>query len=246
MLYAWQGGFLDMFPYWGDEKSGNRRSFGYVPSLVGKVFHMTEGSHPLQIDGVSVSKKGKPRYVGYDLDASGVPTFRFKFGEQEFTQRIEPLEDQPFSLRMILGTSGSGKLGWDGADEVKAEGASTTVTLRGRELSVHQGFDRNLRISKASVEAGEKVFMNYGCVACHSTDGANGHGPTLMNLFGREREIEGADKPVKADADYIRESIQKPNAKTAKGFPPNYMPPYVLKPVEIESLVLFIESLSGN
>lgn len=29
VLYAWQGGFLDMYPYWGDQKDGQRRSFDY-------------------------------------------------------------------------------------------------------------------------------------------------------------------------------------------------------------------------
>ena len=53
-----------------------------------------------------------------------------------------------------------------------------------------------------------------------------------------------ADLPVTADDDYILESIRTPNAKTVDGFPPNYMPPYVLKDLEYQSLVLYIQSLA--
>jgi hypothetical protein len=51
---------------------------------------------------------------------------------------------------------------------------------------------------------------------------------------------------VVADEAYVRESILTPNAKTAKGFPPNYMPPYQLKPLEVDSLVLYIQSLANS
>jgi hypothetical protein len=49
---------------------------------------------------------------------------------------------------------------------------------------------------------------------------------------------------VKADEAYLRESIMTPNAKIAQNFPPNFMPPYAnLKPLEVDSLVLYIKSL---
>ena len=49
---------------------------------------------------------------------------------------------------------------------------------------------------------------------------------------------------MKADAAYLKESIQAPNAKSAKGFPPGYMPPYQMSEKEVDSLVLYIQSLS--
>jgi hypothetical protein len=39
------------------------------------------------------------------------------------------------------------------------------------------------------------------------------------------------------------ESIKSPNAKLVKGYPPNYMPPFSLRDVEYDSLVLYIQSL---
>ncbi|BCX47252.1 hypothetical protein HAHE_11600 [Haloferula helveola] len=241
MLYAWQGGFLDMFPYWGDEKGGNRRSFDYVPRLVGTVFTMASGSHPLSVGGKPVGKDLK--FVGYDLDGNGVPTFRFKANGHEVTQRIEPVTDTPLSCSIRIASEAPLEYRAAEGEKVAGDGKSLVVTVTGSALSKHNGFERNLKIKTASAAAGEDVFVNYGCIACHSTDGSLGHGPSLKGLFGSKHEIEGMKEPIVADEAYIRESILKPNAKTAKGFPPNYMPPYPLKDIEVDSLVLFIRSL---
>ena len=242
MLYAWQGGFLDMFPYWGDPKRGNRRSFGYVPALVGTVFHITTGEHPLTLKGESVSKLGAPEFQGYELDPKGVPTFHFRFGDHAFSQRIEPLDDQPFSCRIHFRSKAEGALGHRDVPTALFDRGTLVVNVRGKELSKHSGFPRNIKIDQASADAGEKLFQSYGCIACHSTDGSAGHGPSLAGLAGGDRKLVD-DSSVVADAAYLRESILEPNAKTAQGFPPNYMPPYPLKDKEVESLVLFIQNL---
>jgi len=211
LLYAWQGGFLDMYPYWGAEGQGGRRSFDYGSRLIGNLFYLAEPE-----------ERAKPTFVGYDLSKTGVPTFHYKLGEQKFSQTISPADGQ-FAF------------------QITTNGKSETV--KGKLISKHQGFERDLKIKDVSAKAGEKVFGAYGCVACHSVDGSKGHGPSLKGLAGSTRPIEG-DGPILADASYLRESIQKPNAKTAKGFPPGYMPPYQLKDKEVESLVLYIQSLS--
>ena len=120
------------------------------------------------------------------------------------------------------------------------------ITINGAVLSEHHGFDRDLKISKASIGNGERVFNSYGCTACHSTDGSLGHGPSLMKVFGAKVEIEESPAPVPADEAYLRESIINPGAKTVKGFPPNYMPAYPLKPAELDSVVLYLKSLSSK
>src|SRR5690606_26641343 len=106
-----------------------------------------------------------------------------------------------------------------------------------------QGYKVDIDLSKPNIEAGEILFNNYGCVGCHSIDGSKGHGPTLLGLAGDKRPIEGSDKPVLADHAYLLESIRNPNAKVAKDYPPNYMPPYALADAEYESLILFIQSV---
>ncbi len=242
LLYAWQGGFLDMFPYWGDPDRGNRRSFGYVPSLVGTVFHQASGAPPLELDGRPVAELGDPDYLGYDLDEQGVPTFRYRFGEHRFSLRVAPLDDRPFSCRLTFRSESPGRLGYRGQEETVFDRGVLVVNLRGKALSEHSGFPRKMAIDRPTAAAGETLFANYGCIACHSTDGSDGHGPSLAGLFGKERPLTGGTT-VKADDAYLRESIKDPNARTAEGFPPNYMPPYPLKDKEVESLVLFIKSL---
>jgi len=247
LLFAWQGGFLDMFPYWGDPALGQRRRRDYVPRLVGTVFHQATGAHPLQLDGRPLAAHGAPRFIGYDLDTSGIPTFLFEAGGKRVRQRVDPDLDNPLALKMTIHCN-DGTLGWRAADDttVKATANGTLqLHIRGRELSTHDGFDRDFKIAAASLEAGRQLYAAYGCAACHSSDGSRGHGPTFSGLAGSRRAIEGADEPVLADANYLKESILNPNAKTAAGFPPNYMPPYPLKPVEVESLVLFIQSLAA-
>ena len=207
LLYAWQGGFLDLYPYWGEKNRGGRRSFDYGARLVGNLFYLAE---PIN--------REKPTFVGYDLSEKGAPTFRYKLGDKEFTETILP-NDRQYSFN------------------------SNELTVAGKLISKHQGFDRNLKIKSATAKAGEQVFGAYGCVACHSTDGSKGHGPSLLNLSGSTRPIEGGD-PVLADTAYLTESIKSPNAKTVKGFPPGYMPPYQLEDKEVESLVLYIQSLA--
>jgi len=103
---------------------------------------------------------------------------------------------------------------------------------------------------KASVAEGEKLYQMYGCMACHSTDGTlqGKVGPSWKGLYGSERDIAGKKTiKVKADADYLRESILNPGAKVVKGFEKfdAGMPIYegILNEVQVESLVLFIESL---
>ncbi|MGJ8724490.1 MAG: c-type cytochrome [Roseibacillus sp.] len=214
VLYAWQGGFLDMYPYWGDIEKGGRRSFDYVPRLVGNLFYLAQPE-----------EREAPKFIGYDLSPSGSPTFHYQLGEKKLSQTLSPSEE-PLSFHNTITT--------DGSKDVQV--------VTGKIISRHSGFDRTIKIETADAESGEKVFLAYGCIACHSVDGSLGHGPSLAGLFGQTREIENGE-PILADESYLKESILSPNAKTAKGFPPNYMPPYQLKDKELQSLILYIKSL---
>ncbi len=218
LLYAWQGGFLDMFPYWGEQDGGRRRSFDYVPRLVGNLFHLAE---PLER-----TSPQPPRFLGYDI-REGVPTFHYQKNKISYQLRIEPDDSRPLSFQQILTTG----------DQVEVS------IVTGEILSQHSGFERELKFKEANVDAGEQVFLAYGCIACHSTDGSRGHGPTLAELYGNTRQLANGES-VLVDESYLRESILTPNAKTAAGFPPNYMPPYQMKEKELQALLLFIQSLS--
>lgn len=111
-------------------------------------------------------------------------------------------------------------LGSTGGKEGEATGQLVSLAERGRELS--------------------KVK---GCVACHSDTGVNGVGPSHKGLYGSMAELADGSK-AKVDDNYLRESIENPNAKIVKGYQP-VMPTFrgLLKEEEINALIAYIKSL---
>jgi len=90
---------------------------------------------------------------------------------------------------------------------------------------------------------GAQLYTSAGCAACHSLDGSKRVGPTWKGIFGSERQlVEG--EPVKADENYIRESILQPLNKVVAGYPPS-MPSYQgqLSDAKIDALVEYIKTL---
>jgi len=67
---------------------------------------------------------------------------------------------------------------------------------------------------------GDKLLRTKGCIACHSTDGSDMIGPTFQGLFGKEQIVlvDGQEKSVKVDDEYLRRSILKPNMEIVKGY----------------------------
>ena len=240
LLYAWQGGFVDMTPYWGDPEKGSRVSFDYVPRLVGTLFWQAAGQDPIELGGKSISELGPRVFTGYRLE-QGVPVFEFSAGETRFTLKLTP-SAKALACDIRLTTSSTAPLAWRGIDGASGSG-SLDFSLAGTELAKFQGYQRDNKITKAGVAAGETLFNQYGCAACHSIDGSKSHGPSVGGLAGHPVEIEGLDQAVVADRDYLLESIKSPNAKIVKGYPPNYMPPFGLPEVEYDSLILYIQSL---
>lgn len=102
-----------------------------------------------------------------------------------------------------------------------------------------------------TVEEGKRLAELMGCVACHSADGtALGKvGPTWKGLAGSRVKLSNG-QTVAANADYLRESIKAPNAKIVKDFDKSDagMPSYegVLQDVQIEAIILYIQSLTQN
>lgn len=91
---------------------------------------------------------------------------------------------------------------------------------------------------------GDKLFAMKGCAGCHSIDGTKGVGPSLKGLYGKMENLEGGEQ-VKADENYIRESILVPAAKIVAGYPPA-MPSFQgqLSDEEVGNLIDYIKTLS--
>ncbi len=266
VLYAWQGGFVDMFPYWGDKQLGNRISNAYVPQLVGTLFYKASGKNPVEVNGQSVDELGAPKFVGYDLVAGQAafekrdgrtvlpragksPVFITRFGKQTIRTRVQPFGKE-LGLQLEISAEPAAALSYRTEDpkllvsQEKRGDGSLVVTITGQALGTFSGYPRRVNITEASVAAGDTLAKTYGCATCHSTDGSPGYGPTWSGLFERENRPLADGTTVKADEAYIRESIVNPNAKIAEKFAPNFMPQYtMLKPLEIDSLVLYIKSL---
>ena len=82
--------------------------------------------------------------------------------------------------------------------------------------------------------------------ACHSNDGTKLIGPTFKNLLGRSQEItrQGSPNTITVDTNYIRESINNPQAAIVKGYENVPMPSFVTILIEqdMEKLIEYFEN----
>jgi len=89
---------------------------------------------------------------------------------------------------------------------------------------------------------GERVVKGAGCLNCHAVEGKEKIGPNFHGVYGSTVPLADGTS-VKADEEYLRESIVDPGAKVVKGYP-NVMPTYkaTLKPEEVEAVVEFLKN----
>lgn len=96
------------------------------------------------------------------------------------------------------------------------------------------------------VEAGKDLFTNkLGCASCHAGGPAQ-RGAKLENVFNTDVHLVGGDV-VKADENYIRNSILNPSSQVVEGFQP-IMPTFKGQVTEeqLNALIAYIKSLSPN
>ena len=245
LLYAWTDGFLDMKNYWGNRESGRRRGFGYVPRLYGFVFYKAQGIHPLHLDGNSISKREAPRYEGYSLGPDRLPTFDYEVGKSKISVKVEPGPSVQ-TLSILFSTSDNEKMKFQSPNTqvqvIEETAKSLHIVIRPNAGERFSSEVKKEVILKPTIEIGESLYTSLGCIACHSLDGGKNHGPTLKESYGAKREFLESPVTLVDDA-YIRESIEKPTAKTVKGYLKGMMPPYKLQPAEYDSLILFIKSV---
>ncbi|MEZ5988610.1 MAG: cytochrome c oxidase subunit II [Planctomycetota bacterium] len=96
------------------------------------------------------------------------------------------------------------------------------------------------------IEYGRRLYDGRGgCKACHSLDGSavSGGGPSFKDLYVRERTTNPGGT-FKADDNYVRESILKPQAKVVEGYPPVMPAPAGLSDTDVDALVQFVRHAS--
>ncbi|MDP2600562.1 MAG: cytochrome c oxidase subunit II [Deltaproteobacteria bacterium] len=92
-------------------------------------------------------------------------------------------------------------------------------------------------------DKGRGLFASKGCTACHSVTGAAGVGPAVNKIFGKEVELTDGKK-TKVDENYIRQSVNEPQARIVKGYQP-IMPTFKgqISEEEMNALIAYIKSL---
>lgn len=114
------------------------------------------------------------------------------------------------------------------------------LTLLGRIHSVSGVGENEVKVAAGDPKRGEELFFNSptaACASCHTVAGKGGAiGPILDGIA------------VRADKDYITESLMEPNAKLAKGFENltiSPMPPIgvLLKEQELADILAFLDTL---
>lgn len=99
-------------------------------------------------------------------------------------------------------------------------------------------------VSDDPVIRGEQVAQQYGCTACHSSDGSELVGPTWLDLYGSTTSLSDGST-VLVDREYLIESIREPGKKIVQGYQ-NIMPANIgadLTDEQLDDLVAYIESL---
>jgi cytochrome c oxidase subunit II len=94
-------------------------------------------------------------------------------------------------------------------------------------------------------EQGERLFERHACGSCHN-DSKNARGPSLAGIYDRTRLLRGGHR-VRGDANYIRESVLRPNAKVVAGYDA-VMPTYQGQIDEegLNQLVAYLRSLDRS
>jgi cytochrome c oxidase subunit 2 len=92
-----------------------------------------------------------------------------------------------------------------------------------------------------SAHPGRSLATDYGCIACHSTNGDPGVGVTWKGLYGSQMALEDGTT-ITVDRDFLVKSIKDPAADVLKGtkvpMPVNNVPD-----ADVQAIVDYIISL---
>jgi cytochrome c2 len=93
---------------------------------------------------------------------------------------------------------------------------------------------------------GEGLYTSLGCQGCHSIDGSPSSGPTLKGVFNSMVPLANGQS-VKADDQYLLESILDADKQIVKGYQPGVMsavvPPGSVTQEQAQELVDYIKML---
>jgi len=94
---------------------------------------------------------------------------------------------------------------------------------------------------------GLALLKQNACISCHSTDGSAIIGPTFKGLWERTEKVmtDGVEREITVDRDYIRRSLNEPNADITKGFNQGLMISYAttLSDEDMDQIIEYLKTL---
>ncbi len=250
-VYVWQGGFVDF----SGETLGRG---GRKCEVLGAKQSLGTATHPLRLKDPD-SLPESIVFRGYRRNPdTGTPTFRFEVDGQLVEQSIGSPSEETVQISLDFEHTNTGDKFYH-LDSSKHEQVTLSEGLRWHRPGV---VTIPSRINKASISislrrvedpfvrkpkqlSGAQLYSYY-CRACHSNDGTKLIGPTFKNLLGRSQEItrQGSPNTITVDTNYIRESINNPQAAIVKGYENVPMPSFVtiLSEQDMEKLIEYFEN----
>ncbi len=94
---------------------------------------------------------------------------------------------------------------------------------------------------------GLQVMKKNACLSCHTTNGTKLVGPSFKGIWGETVTVitDGKERQVKVDEDYVKRSLQDPNADVVKGFKEGLMINYkdIVTDEEINQIIDYLKTL---
>jgi len=113
------------------------------------------------------------------------------------------------------------------------------------ESDYNEWFAKELGISKD--HPGLAILKQNACISCHSTDGSRIVGPSFKDLWGRQEIVirNGEEVEITVDRDYMRTSLNNPNADLVKGYAPGLMISYekTVSDEQLDQIIEYIKTL---
>ena len=94
-------------------------------------------------------------------------------------------------------------------------------------------------VGLTEAQIGGKVFVSQGCAVCHQVGSAQ-LGPDLAKIFNSTVTLNNG-ATVLADEAYLRESIDRPQAKIVQGYGTT-MPPVSLSSLQRDQLIAYLKT----
>jgi cytochrome c oxidase subunit II len=102
------------------------------------------------------------------------------------------------------------------------------------------------KASAADEHPGLALMKKNACLSCHTLDGSRLVGPSFKGLIGMKETIvvNGSEKQISVDRDYIIDKIGNPASSTVKGYQAGLMPQLTLSEEEKEHIIDYLSSIN--